>query len=174
MRKFRIFFLMIGFLVHLIITPYQFQACLRVSRSLHFMQLLCHKNAPNQLFMFWTHKTTQMTTKKFSKILRFFDFFLSIFLKIMFKNNVCVNLTTKTSKYRVDVSQLSLQCFLSFLLSLLSKKSKHIFFRKFFHVTLKNSYFLFWVEIWQKRPKESFCLFRASFCKNLSKFWNLT
>ena len=132
---------------------------LRVSLLLHFLQLLCHKNAPNQLFMFWTHKTTQMTTKKFSKILRFFDFFLSIFLKIMFKNNVCVNLTTKTSKYRVDVSQLSLQCFPSFLLSLLSKKSKHIFFRKFFHVTLKNSYFLFGVEIWQKRSyKVSVCL----------------
>ena len=132
---------------------------LRVSRLLHFMQLLCHKNAPHQLFMFWTHKTTQMTTKKISKILRFFDFFLSIFLKIMFKNDVCVNLTTKTSKYRVDVSQLSLQCFLSFLLSLLSKKSKHIFFRKFFHVTLKNSYFEFGVEIAKNAPtKVSVCL----------------
>jgi hypothetical protein len=143
---------------------------LRVWWFLHFLQLLRHKNAPKQLLMFRTHETTQMTTKKFSKFLSF----SIIFLKNMLKNNVCVNLTTNTSKYRVDVSQLSLQCFVSFLLRLLSKKSKHIFFRKFFHVTLKNSYFLFWVEIWQKRPSESFCLFRASFCKNLSKFWNLT
>jgi hypothetical protein len=36
---------------------------LRVSLLLHFLQLLCHKNAPNQLFMLWTHRTTQMTTK---------------------------------------------------------------------------------------------------------------
>jgi hypothetical protein len=44
-------------------------------------------------------------------------------------------------------------------LSLLSKKSKHIFFRKFFHVTLKNSYFLFGAEIWQKPTyKVSVCL----------------
>jgi hypothetical protein len=117
---------------------------LRVSRFLHFLQLLCHTNAPNQLFMFSTHKTTQMTTKIFRIFCVFSIFFfrkyLSIFLKIMFKNNVCVNLTTKTSKYRVDVSQLSLQCFPSFLSILPSKKSKHIFFRKFFHVTLKNSY----------------------------------
>ena len=116
---------------------------LRVSRLLHFMQLLCHKNAPNQLFMFWTHKTTQMTTKKFSKILRFFDFFLSIFLKIMFKNNVCGNLTTKTPKYRIDLSQISLQCSPGFRSNLLSKKSKPIIFRKFFQMTSKyhNSVF---------------------------------
>ena len=138
---------------------------LRVSLLLHFLQLLCHKNAPNQLFMFWTHKTTQMTTKKISKILRFFDFFLSIFLKIMFKNNVCVNLTTKTSKYRVDVSQLSLQCFPSFLLSLLSKKSKHIFFRKFFHVTFKNSYFEFGVKIEKNGSSEVSVCFELPFAK---------
>ena len=140
---------------------------LRVSLLLHFLQLLCHKNAPNQLFMFWTHKTTQMTTKKFSKILRFFDFFLSIFLKIMFKNNVCVNLTTKTSKYRVDVSQLSLQCFLSFLLSLLSKKLKHICFQKFFHVTLKNSYFEFGVKIAKNRNCKVYICLELAF----AKFW---
>jgi hypothetical protein len=129
------------------------------------MQILCHKNAPNQLFMFWTHKTTQMTTKNFSKILRFFDFFLSIFLKIMFKNNVCVNLTTKTPKYRVDVSQLSLQCFPSFLLGLLSKKSKYIFFRKFFHVTFKNSYFEFWVKIEKNGSSEVSICFELPFTK---------
>jgi hypothetical protein len=28
------------------------EAVLRVSRFLHFLQLLCHKNAPNQSFMF--------------------------------------------------------------------------------------------------------------------------
>jgi hypothetical protein len=61
-----------------------------------------------------------------------------------------MNLTTKTLKYRVHVSQLSLQCFPSFFLSLLSEKIKAHFFRKFFHVTLKNSYFEFGVEIRKK------------------------
>ena len=140
---------------------------------LHFLQLLCHKNAPNQLFMFWTHKTTQMTTKKFSKILRFFDFFLSIFLKIMFKNNVCVNLTTKTSKYRVEVSQLSLQCFSSFLLSLLSKNRSTFFFGNFFTWPWKIHIFCLGSKL-KKRLLRSFYLFRATLCKNLSEFWNLT
>jgi hypothetical protein len=58
-------------------------------------------------------------------------FFLSIFQKMKLKNNVCLNLTTQTSKYRLDVSQLSHQCFTGFLLSLLSKKSKHFFFNFF-------------------------------------------
>jgi hypothetical protein len=48
------------------------------------------------------------------------------------KNYVCFNLTTETSKYHLDVSQLSDQCFRGFLFSLLSKKSKQIFFRKIF------------------------------------------
>ena len=61
-----------------------------------------------------------------------FSIFISIFLKIKLKNNVCSNLTTQTSKYRLNLSQLSHQCFTGFLLSLLSKKSKHFFFRKFF------------------------------------------
>jgi hypothetical protein len=56
---------------------------------------------------------------------------LSIFSKMKVKFNVCSNLTTQTSKYRLDVSQLSHQCFTGFPLSLLSKKSKH-FFRKCF------------------------------------------
>jgi hypothetical protein len=61
----------------------------------------------------------------------------------------------------------NLSRFPSFLLSLLSKKSKLIFFRKFFHVTLKNSYFLFVVEIWQKR------LYKVSVCLELAfaKIW---
>ena len=54
------------------------------------------------------------------------------FFRIKSLNNVCLNLTTKTSKYRLDVSQLSHQCFTGFFLSLLSKKSKHFFFRNFF------------------------------------------
>jgi hypothetical protein len=37
---------------HIITMPRFVNAKLRVSRSLHFMQLLCHKNAPNQSFMF--------------------------------------------------------------------------------------------------------------------------
>ena len=70
--------------------------------------------------------------RKISKFSRFFNFFPSIFFKKKKKNYVCFNLTTKTSKYHLDVSQLSDQCFRGFLLGLLSKKSKHIFFEKFF------------------------------------------
>ena len=47
------------------------------------------------------------------------------------KINVFVNLTTKTSEYRVDVSPLSFQYVSGFLLSLLSTKSKHIFLKIF-------------------------------------------
>jgi hypothetical protein len=83
----------------------------------------------------------------------------------MFKNNVCVNLTTQTSKYRVDVSQLSLQCFPSFLLSLISKNQSKFFFEIFFHVTLKNSYFEFGIEIKQKRSYEVFVCFELAFAK---------
>jgi hypothetical protein len=76
-------------------------------------------------------------------------------------------LTTKTSKYRLDVSQLSLQCYPSFLLSLLSKKSRHIFseiFGKFI--------FFVWGRNLTKTFLQSFCLFRASFCQQLfSEFW---
>ena len=53
------------------------------------------------------------------------------------KNNVCSNLTTKTSKYRLEESQLSHQCFISSLLSLLSKKSKHFFSGFFWKMTKK-------------------------------------
>jgi hypothetical protein len=69
--------------------------------------------------------------KNFPKFLRFFDFFPRIFFKMKFKNNVCLNLTTRTLKYHLDVSQLSDQCFRSFLLSLLTKKSKHFLFENF-------------------------------------------
>jgi hypothetical protein len=69
---------------------------------------------------------------------KIFDFILSIFFKMKFKNNVCFNLTPKTSKYHLDVSQLSDQCLNSFLLRLLTKKSKHFFFRKFSRGSLKN------------------------------------
>ena len=41
--------------------------------------------------------------------------------------NVCFNLTTKTSKHQLDVSQLSDQCFSSFLLSLLTKNRSTFF-----------------------------------------------
>jgi hypothetical protein len=55
--------------------------CLRVSRFLHFLQLLCHKNAPNQSLMFKKHKTTQIRTKK---IWNFWIF--SIFSEYFFQN----------------------------------------------------------------------------------------
>jgi hypothetical protein len=51
--------------------------------------------------------------KNLWKFPHFFDFFLSIFSKMKF--NVCSNLTTKTSIYRLDVSQLSHFFFGNFL-----------------------------------------------------------
>jgi hypothetical protein len=108
------------------------------------------------------------------KILRFSIFFFRIFLKIMFKNKVCANLTTKTSTYRVDVSQLSLQCLFSFLLSLLSKKIDAHFVSEIFPRDLEKFIFFVRGRNLTKTLLKSFSLFRASFCKNLSKFWNLT
>jgi hypothetical protein len=52
--------------------------------------------------------------------------------------------------FRVDISQLYVQCSTGFLLSLLSKKLEHIFFRNFFDFFLK-SYFQVCIEIWEKR-----------------------
>ena len=66
--------------------------------------------------------------KSSKKISRFFDFFLSIFFRIKSKNIVCLDLPTKTSKYRLDVSQLYVQCFTGFRLSQLSKNRSRCFF----------------------------------------------
>jgi hypothetical protein len=68
--------------------------------------------------------------------------FSSIFVKITLKNNVCVNLNTKTSKYRVDVNQLARQYYPGFLL------------RLFWKQIMKNSYFEFGVEIEKAAPLE--------------------
>jgi hypothetical protein len=43
--------------------------------------------------------------RKILNFLCFFDFFLNIFFKRKFKNNVLFNLTTKTTKYHLGVSQ---------------------------------------------------------------------
>jgi hypothetical protein len=125
----------------------------RVWWFLHFLQLFRHKNAPNELVMFWTHTQPNWQQKKFRKFC-VFSIFLSIFLKIMFKNNVCVNLTTETSKYRVDVSQLSLPCFSSFLLSLLSRDLEK---------------FIFWV--WGRNCKKRPCKVSICFELAFAKFW---
>jgi hypothetical protein len=91
------------------------------------------KNAPD-----WYGVIIKCTKNQIIKFSHFFDFFLSIFWKMKLKKNVCSNLTTKTSEYRLDVSQLSHQCFTSFLLSLLSKKSKHFYFEFFLENDQKN------------------------------------
>jgi hypothetical protein len=90
---------------------------------------------------------------------------LSIFLKIMFKNNVCVNLTTKTSKYRVDVSQLSFQCLPSFLLSLFEKIEAH-FLSEFFPRDLEK--FIF--RVWGRNCKKRRCKVSFSFELAFAKF----
>ena len=59
-----------------------------------------------------------------------------------FKNNVCFNLTTQTSKYHFGVRQFSDQCFSHFLLSLLTKKSKHFFFENF--LVILSEFHDFW------------------------------
>jgi hypothetical protein len=97
--------------------------------------------------------------KHFSKFPRFFDFFLSIFFKMNFKNYICYNLTTKTSKYHLDLIQLSDQCFRGFPLSLLLKKSKHIYLGSKFE---------------KKTFQRSFLLICASVSWNLGGFQNIT
>jgi hypothetical protein len=52
-----------------------------------------------------------------------FSKFSHIFSKMKLKNNVSLNLTTNTSKYHLDVSQLFDQGFTGFLLSLFSTKN---------------------------------------------------
>ena len=123
-----------------------YRDALRGYWSLVLWGIWVFENGSN-LFGMITKCTTDQIIKKNSKFLCFFDFFLSIFFKMKFKNNVCFNLTTKTWKFHLDVSQFSDQCFCGFLLIILSKKSKHIFFLKLFHVTFKNLYFEYGVEI---------------------------
>jgi hypothetical protein len=89
-----------------------------------------------QLDRGWLKKV--LTTKSAITISKIFRFFLSIVLKIKFKNNVCFNLTTDTSKYHLDISPLSNKFFTGFLLSLLSKKSKPNFFPEFFSRDLEK------------------------------------
>jgi hypothetical protein len=139
---------------------------------LHFLQLFRHKNAPNQLFMFWTHKTTQMKTKKISKILRLFWFFLYVFFSKLGSKITFVsiwplklqNIGLKKANFLFSVSPA--------LFWANYRKIEAHFIRKFFHVTLQNSYFELRVEI-EKNAPQKFYLFWATFCKSLSEFWNL-
>jgi hypothetical protein len=89
------------------------------------------------------------------------------------KNNVCSNLISKTSKYRLDVSQLSHQCFTGFLLSLLSKKSKHFFFRKFFGKWPKIIFRVLGVNC-KKACDHLLHMFWGVLDKNLSHFANIS
>jgi hypothetical protein len=111
---------------------------------------------------------TKCTTEQIIKILflkfsLFFDFF-----KIKFKNEVCSNLTTQTSKFHFDFSKLSNQWFRGFLLSLLSKISKH-FFRNFCLGSLKKSYLKFKVEF-QKMTEFIVCIYISYHRKKMNKF----
>ena len=132
-----------------------------------FSAVIMSLNAPNRSFMF---KNKKIRKKNFELFCVFNEYFPSIFLKIMLKNKVCVNLISKTRKYRVDVSQLCLQCYPGFLLSLLLKKSKHIFLRECFHLTLKNLNFEFRFEILQKRSSEVTFCFEIAFAKIWANF----
>jgi hypothetical protein len=102
----------------------------------------------------------------FQKPKKFLCFFRSIFLNKRFFQFELENIGSK--------SQLSLQCFPGVLLSLLSKKFKHIFFQKNFHVTLKNLCFEFVVEIREKQSSEVNICFWLAFAKKLSKVANLS
>ena len=112
-----------------------------------FSAVIMSLNAPNRSFMF---KNKKIRKKNFELFCVFNEYFPSIFLKIMLKNNVCVNLISKPLKYRFNVSQLCFQCFPGFLLSLLSKNRSTFFFRKCFGKWPKKSYFEFQLEIAKK------------------------
>jgi hypothetical protein len=81
-----------------------------------------------------------------------------------FKNNVSFNRTTKTSKYHLDVRQLSDQCFSSLL-----TKNQSSFFRKCSRVSLKKSYFEFKVEI-QKMTEFIVCICMSWLRKKMNEF----
>jgi hypothetical protein len=72
--------------------------------------------------MTWGDNKVNYRRNHQKKCSKFLSFFLSIFFKMNSKNYVRFNLTTKTSKYHLDVNQLSDQCFSGLLI----EKSKHI------------------------------------------------
>ena len=113
---------------------------------------------------------SQPNHQNFSKFSRFLDFFLRIFFKKTFKNTVCFNLTTKTSKYHLNVSQVSDQCFRGFRVWANFQKNRSTFFFEIFLRDLLK--FIFWVlsRNLEKTLKRIFNLFWATFCKNLSEF----
>jgi hypothetical protein len=80
----------------------------------------------------------------------------------MFKNNVCVNLTTQTSKYRVDVSQLSLQLLQLSFEPTFEKIEAH-FFSEIVSRDLEKLIFFVWGRNLTKTHLQSFGLLRASF-----------
>jgi hypothetical protein len=108
--------------------------------SLALWGLWGFKNASN-----WYGVITKCNTDQIIKKIRVFRVFL-IFFKYFFQNEVRFNLTSKTSKYYLDVSQLSDQCYSGFLLSL-PTKNRSTFFRNFSLGSPKKSYFEFEIEI---------------------------
>jgi hypothetical protein len=100
---------------------------------LFLWRLRGYQSAPNCFGMSTKCISDQIHKKKFLFFSKYF------FFRIESKNIVCLDLTTETSKYRLDISQLHVQCSTGFLLSLLSKKSEHIFFRKIIFSSLHRN-----------------------------------
>jgi hypothetical protein len=112
--------------------------------------------------------TGWLNVPQISKFLHFFDFFKGIFLKMTLKNNVCLNLNTETSKYRLNVSQLSHQYFTGFLLSLLSKNRS-----TFFLEISKNHISSYSLKL-QKTCVNHLQMYWGILDKNLSHFANIS
>ena len=94
--------------------------------------------------------------------------------KSQVQNNLCFNLTTMTSKFRLKVSQLSLQCFPSSLLNLLSsnQKQKFSFPGNFLTWPWKFHILSLGLKLKGNGLTKVSIFFRATVCKNLSELWN--
>ena len=115
------------------------------------------------------------SSKKFG-ISRFFDFSQINLFRIKLKNIVCSNLTTKTSKYRLDVSSLFVECFTYFFWAYLRKYCRTFFsklFQFFFEIFRK---IIFSSLHWNlgKTQVQFFEMQIGVLKKKLVLFWNLT
>ena len=111
--------------------------------------------------------TNPFIKKKFIEI---YAFFLEIYAFFDFlEKNVCLNFTTQTSKYRLDVSQLSHQCFTGVLLNLLSKKSKHFFFEIDQKNHISSFSWKFQIRSWESLDNENKRLLKKKSWKSVNR-----
>ena len=109
----------------------------------------------------------------YSKFSRFFDFFLSIFSELTQKILFVEIWPKKLQDIGLTWANFMFSVSLAFVWAYFRKNQSTFFFGNFFTWPWKIHNLSLGSKL-KKRLLRSFYLFRATVCKNLSEFWNLT